>query len=121
MEIAISFLITVTAGVVCHYKRRIPQLWCNTVEGFRSLSRWTCYFLLPIRIIAYAKIFYNILSQIHITSIPYKRNILCQIIIMASPNEKKRYLHSTASLYALSTASLPASAETSIKSVDSGR
>ena len=40
---------------------------------------------------------------------------------MASPKEKKRYLSCTASSYAANTCSLPASADTNIISVDSGR
>ena len=42
-------------------------------------------------------------------------------IIIASPKEKKRYLSCTASSYAANTCSLPASADTNIISVDSGR
>lgn len=52
---------------------------------------------------------------------PYKCVILCHKISMASPKLKKRYLSRTAAAYASSTCSLPASADTSITSVDSGR
>ena len=45
----------------------------------------------------------------------------CYNTNMASPNEKKRYRSSTATRYASNTRSLPASADTSIKSVDCGR
>ena len=43
------------------------------------------------------------------------------IISIASPKEKKRYLSCTASSYAANTCSLPASADTNIINVDSGR
>ena len=43
------------------------------------------------------------------------------IISIASPKEKNLYLSCTASSYAASTCSLPASADTNIISVDSGK
>ena len=61
------------------------------------------------------------LCFLHATFSLHKCNISCQMISMASPNEKNRYRSLTASLYAASTCSLPARADTSIKSVDSGR
>lgn len=52
---------------------------------------------------------------------PYKCVILCHKISIASPNEKNRYRSFTAMRYASSTRSRPASADTSITSVDCGR
>lgn len=56
-----------------------------------------------------------------LTTAPDLHIILCQNMNIASPKLKNRYLSFTASSYAASTCSLPASADTSIKSVDSGR
>lgn len=52
-------------------------------------------------------------------SFPLK--IFTHPMYIASPNEKNRYLSFTAVSYAFIIFSFPASAETSIKSVDSGR
>ena len=56
-----------------------------------------------------------------IISINYYFHLLTYINKVASPKLKNRYLSLIASSYASSTCSLPASADTNITSVDSGR
>ena len=67
MEVVISFLVTVLAGVACHYiikwldsEKKNPRIVLQHNSGIRSLSTWTCDFFLPIGIIAYDNFCYKI-------------------------------------------------------------
>ena len=85
MEIVISFVVAVLAGVICHLickwldsndkdnkyptgcfasikEKKNPQTVLQHGLGIRSLSRWTRNFLLPTGIIAYADLKCNILA-----------------------------------------------------------
>ncbi len=56
MELFFTFLVTVAAGVLCHYKkkRRIPRLYAITVGGFVLCLHGFLHISLPNGIIAYA-------------------------------------------------------------------
>ena len=87
MELVISFIVAVAAGVACHYiikwldsdrkDNKLPSGRFATIKekknpqtvryyglGIHSTFTWNCHIFLPIGIIAYAKPFFNMLLAI---------------------------------------------------------